>query len=155
VDAYSIVKTAHVIGAAVLFGTGAGIAFFFLAAHSRGAEARLFAARATVRADLLFTTPAVIIQPLSGAYLIWQGNWPVASAWLVITYVLYGIAGLCWLPVVAIQLRMAHMLEAEAAGMALDPVRYRQLFRIWFVLGWPAFVSVIAIFWLMVSKPSW
>jgi uncharacterized membrane protein len=152
-DAYSIVKTAHVISAAVLFGTGAGIAFFFLAAQSRGAEARLFAARATVRADFLFTTPAVIIQPLSGAYLIWQGGWPAASTWLIVTYILYVLAGLCWLPVVAIQLRMARMLEAESAGVPLDLVRYRRLLRLWFALGWPAFLSLVVIFWLMVSKP--
>ncbi|MCB1614259.1 MAG: DUF2269 family protein, partial [Xanthomonadales bacterium] len=24
---------------------------------------------------------------------------------------------------------------------------------IWFILGWPAFLSVIGIFWLMVRKP--
>jgi uncharacterized membrane protein len=133
---------------------GAGIAFFFLAAQSCGAEARLFAARATIKADFLFTTPAVVFQPFSGAYLIWQGGWPAASVWLLITYALYVIAGLCWLPVVAIQLRMARMLESEAAGVPLDLVRYRGLFRVWFVLGWPAFLSLIVIFWLMVAKPS-
>jgi len=26
--------------------------------------------------------------------------------------------------------------------------------RIWFALGWPAFLSVLAIFWLMVAKPT-
>lgn len=153
---YSLVKSVHIVSAAVLFGTGAGIAFFFLAAHLGGdSEAKRFAARTTVKADFLFTTPAVLVQPLSGAWLIWRGGWPALDAWLALTYVLYLVAGACWIPVVLIQLRMARMLEAERAGTPIDAERYRRLFRAWFLLGWPAFASLIAVFWLMVAKPSW
>jgi uncharacterized membrane protein len=155
-DAYTVVKTIHIVSATLLFGTGLGTAFFFLAAHVWGDRyARHFAARTTVRADFLFTLPAVIIQPVSGVYLIWQGDWGATASWLVAAYALYLLAGLCWVPVVFIQLRMARMLEAEAAGELLDRRRYRRLLRVWFVLGWPAFLGLIGIFWLMTAKPGW
>jgi uncharacterized membrane protein len=58
-DAYGLVKTIHILSATVLFGTGLGTAFFFWRAHARGREAgRLIAARTTVLADWLFTTPS-------------------------------------------------------------------------------------------------
>jgi uncharacterized membrane protein len=33
-------------------------------------------------------------------------------------------------------------------------LRQALLFRTWFMLGWPAFAGVIAIFALMIGKPS-
>jgi uncharacterized membrane protein len=117
--------------------------------------ARVFATRMTVRADFLFTLPAVIAQPPSGAWLIFHGGFAWNDYWLVLTYALYMLAGACWLPVVAIQIRMKAMLEAQARGAAFDEEGYRRLFRWWFVLGWPAFGGLFVIFWLMVAKPTW
>ena len=34
------------------------------------------------------------------------------------------------------------------------PPRYRAYMKVWFGLGWPAFIAVIAIFFLMVFKPA-
>lgn len=155
-DVYSIAKTVHVLSATLLFGTGLGTAFFFLGAHLWGDQAaRRFAARTTVRADFLFTLPAVIVQPLSGAFLIWRGGIDPADLWLAAAYGFYILAGLCWVPVVFIQLEMVRMLETEARGEPLDAQRYRRLLNLWFLLGWPAFLGLIAIFWLMVAKPGW
>ena len=155
-DVYVVVKTLHILSATVLFGTGAGIAYFMLTGHLSGvAAARRFAAGTTVRADMLFTLPAVIIQPLSGAWLVWQGGFDWADRWLVFTYALYLLAGACWLPVVAIQMRMKALLEAEAAGTKLDEAALSRLFRWWFALGWPAFGGLVVVFYLMVAKPSW
>jgi uncharacterized membrane protein len=114
-DLYFFVKTVHVLSATVLFGTGAGIAFFMLKGHLSGVPAaRRFAAATTVRADFLFTLPAVIAQPLTGAWLVWEGGFDWSDRWLVTTYALYLLAGACWLPVVAIQMRIKAILEAEA-----------------------------------------
>lgn len=155
-DLYFVVKTLHVLSATVLFGTGAGIAYFMLTGHLTGVPAaRRFAAGTTVRADMLFTLPAVIIQPLSGAWLVWQGGFDWTDRWLLITYGLYLLAGACWLPVVAIQMRMKALLEAEAAGASLDEAALSRLFRWWFALGWPAFGGLVVVFYLMVAKPSW
>ncbi|WP_308516379.1 DUF2269 domain-containing protein [Sphingomonas flavescens] len=155
-DPYSIVKTVHILSANILFGTGIGTAFFFWRAHRAGNETgRLFAAKTTVLADLLFTTPAVIVQPLSGAWMIWRAGLQWNDLWLTTTYALYLLAALCWLPVVAIQLHLKGMLEREAAGHGLDRTRYERLFRIWFMLGWPAFGGLVIVYFLMVMRPSW
>jgi uncharacterized membrane protein len=155
-DTYAIVKTVHILSAAVLFGTGLGTAFFFWRAHAPGNEAgRLTAARTTVLADWLFTMPAVVAQPITGVWMIAKAGIGWNDLWLSATYSLYLIAAVCWLPVVAIQLRMKHMLEREAAGENLDRQLYGRLFRTWFLLGWPAFGGLIAVYFLMVMKPSW
>lgn len=155
-DLYFLVKTLHVLSATVLFGTGAGIAFFMLQGLLSGVPAmRRFAAVTTVKADFLFTLPAVIVQPLSGAWLVWSGGFDWCDRWLVVTYALYLVAGACWLPVVAIQIRMKAMLEAEAGTGRLDEAMLSRLFRWWLVLGCPAFGGLIVVFYLMVAKPSW
>lgn len=155
-DAYFLVKTLHILSATIIFGTGIGTAFFFLAAHrTPDIASRLFVAKATVFADFLFTTPAVVIQPLSGAWLIWRGGFDWADRWLVWTYVLYLIAALCWVPVVVIQIRLKSLLLRKSNGEAIDEAAYSRLLRRWFVLGWPAFGGLIVVFWLMVAKPSW
>ena len=155
-DLYFFVKTLHVLSATVLFGTGAGIAFFMLQGHVSGVPAaRRFAAAATVRADFLFTLPAVVVQPLSGAWLVWRGGFDWTNRWLVVTYALYLIAGACWLPVVVIQMRMKAILDNEAVTGIPDEARLSRLFRWWFALGWPAFGGLVVVFYLMVAKPSW
>ena len=155
-DAYAIVKTVHIISATVLFGTGLGTAFFFWRANAPGNEAGCLAiARTTVLADWLFTTPAVVLQPLTGAWLIARAGFQWDDLWLTATYALYALAGLCWIPVVAIQLRMKRMLEHEAAGRSIDRAGYDRLFRTWFLLGWPAFGGLVLVFFLMVMKPGW
>jgi uncharacterized membrane protein len=155
-DAYAVVKTVHILSATVLFGTGLGTAFFFWRAHAPGNEGgRLAAARTTVLADWIFTAPAALLQPLTGAWLIATAGMQWNDFWLVATYGLYGLAAVCWLPVVAIQIRMKRMLEAQAAGEAIDRKLYERLFRAWFLLGWPAFGGLVVVFFLMVLKPAW
>ena len=155
-ELYLFVKMLHVLSATVLFGTGAGIACFMLKGHLSGVPAaRRFVAVTTGRADFLFTLPAVIVQPLSGAWLVWKGGCDWSDRWLAITYAPYLVAGACWLPVVAIQMRMKAMLEAEAVTACLDEARLSRLFGWWFALGWPAFGGLIVVFYLMVAKPSW
>ncbi len=145
----------HILSATILFGTGLGIAFFFWSASQSDDHAHLFAARTTVRADFLFTLPAVILQPLTGAWLIANGGIDPRAAWIVISLGLYILAGLCWLPVVWLQIKMMRMLESKIAGCEFDRIAYERLRRMWFTLGWPAFLSLVAVFWLMVAKPNW
>ena len=154
-DLYTLLKVAHVIGAAVLLGTGAGIAFFMLMAH-RAREPALIAhtAGVVVLADTLFTASAVILQPVTGAALAHLVGYPLWSGWIAWSLALYVVTGLCWLPVVWIQLRLRDLaVEAVATGTPL-PARYFRLFKVWFVLGFPAFSAVIGIVWLMVAKPD-
>lgn len=153
-DLYQAVKILHILGAAVLFGTGIGIAFFMYAAHfTQDLHQKYFAARMTVIADFIFTTPAVILQPVTGIWLVLNGGYGAHDLWLSVTYALYVLTGLCWLPVVWIQMQLRGMLKtAVETGTPLPP-RYHKLFRIWFALGWPAFIALLVIFGLMVVKP--
>jgi uncharacterized membrane protein len=155
IDGYLLIKALHILSATVLFGTGLGIAFFFWSSRRSDDHARLFAARTTVRADFLFTLPAVILQPFTGVWLIVDGGVDPRAPWIVISIGLYILAGLCWLPVVWLQVRMKRMLEASVAGREFDERAYERLRKTWFLLGWPAFLSLIAALWLMVSKPTW
>ena len=66
---YEIVKTVHILSATILFGTGLGTAWFMWRADRSGDAASIVAtARNVVLADWLFTTPAIILQPLSGLW---------------------------------------------------------------------------------------
>jgi uncharacterized membrane protein len=150
-----LIKTLHIVSATVLFGTGLGIAFFFWSARHRDDQARLFAARTTVLADFVFTLPAVILQPITGSVLIAKSGLDPREPWLIASYVLYAVAGLCWVPVVGLQIRMKRMLEAKIAGAEFDGRAYERLRKAWFLLGWPAFLGLVVVFWLMVAKPNW
>lgn len=154
-ELYFLLKIAHVIGAAVLLGTGAGIAFFMLMAH-RTRDAALIAhtARIVVIADWMFTASAVVIQPVTGAALAHLTGQPLFGGWLGLSLLLYVVTGLFWLPVVWIQARMRDLaMQAARSGEPLPPA-YDRLFRIWFACGFPAFGAVLAIIALMVIKPA-
>ncbi|GAB4350910.1 MAG: hypothetical protein Kow0026_07500 [Oricola sp.] len=72
----------------------------------------------------------------------------------MLSLVLYVATGLFWLPVVWIQIRLRDMARrAEAGGTAL-PGRFHRLYRIWFAFGFPAFAAVLAIVWLMLTRPA-
>ncbi|MBY0337825.1 MAG: DUF2269 domain-containing protein [Acetobacteraceae bacterium] len=145
----------HVIGAAVLLGTGAGIAFFMLMAH-RSRDARMIAhvAGTVVVADAVFTATAVVAQPVTGALLAWGLGWSLAEGWILLSLGLYVVTGLFWLPVVWIQLRLRDLARGAAAAGAPLPPEYHRLFRIWFLCGFPAFFAVLAIIWLMLARPA-
>ncbi len=153
-NAYAALKFIHVVSATLLFGTGLGTAFFLWMSDRSGDVAAIAtAARITVRADWLFTTPAVIVQPLSGIALMRLVGYPLATPWLLLAIALYLIAGACWLPVVILQLRMRDLSGEAARGRTALPPEYHRCMRRWFALGWPAFAAVLGAFWLMVAKP--
>jgi uncharacterized membrane protein len=152
---YLALKLLHILGSTVLFGTGLGIAFFMFMAHRSGDPAAIaHTARTVVLADAVFTATAVVLQPLTGWGLMAMTGVAITAFWIRATLVLYIFVGLCWLPVVWIQLKMRDIAaEAAGKGKAL-PARYHSYFRVWFWLGWPAFIGVIAIFALMLWKPQ-
>jgi uncharacterized membrane protein len=154
-DLVLLVKLVHVLGAAVLFGTGAGIAFFMLMEHrTRDAGTIAATARIVVTADAVFTASAVVLQPVTGAALAWTIGYPLSTPWIAVSLALYVLVGLCWLPVVWMQIQLRD-LARHAAGQGKPlPPRYFSLFRVWFWLGWPAFLGVLAIFALMLWKPA-
>ena len=155
IDPDILLRWLHVIGAMVLFGTGAGIAFFMLMAHRSG-DARIVAhvAGTVVIADLLFTATAVVAQPVTGFLLAARTGWPLDTFWIVASLILYGVTGAFWLPVVWMQKRMRDLARAAAAEDAPLPPAYHRLYRLWFWFGFPAFAAVLAIIWLMLARPA-
>lgn len=145
----------HVIGASVLLGTGAGIAFFMvMARRSRNPEVIAHVAGWVVLADLIFTTTAVVAQPVTGLVLAYRLGWDLSEGWLLLSLALYVVTGAFWLPVVWIQLRLRDLARAAAAMGAELPARFDRLYRIWFACGFPAFAAVLTILWLMLAKPA-
>ena len=151
---YLFIKYLHVLGATVLLGTGAGIAFFMLLAHRTGDPAVVAGvARIVVIADFLFTATAVIAQPITGLLLAHMAGFSLWEGWIALSIVLYLVTGAFWLPVVWMQVRMRDLaIAAKLQGRPL-PQAYHRLFRVWFAFGFPAFAAVLAIFWLMIARP--
>jgi uncharacterized membrane protein len=153
---YLLLKWLHLIGAAVLFGTGLGIAFFawfgYRMAMREGNLGLLQGVlRLTVIADAVFTAVAAALQPLTGLALWWQAGGRWDSPWLAWVLGLYVFVGACWLPVVWLQIRLRDAaLAAQRIGQ-LDAAFHRR-FSIWFILGWPAFLGVLALFALMLGR---
>jgi len=152
---YLILKTIHVLSAFLLFGTGLGSAFYKYAVDRSGdLHAIVVTNRLVVLADWIFTTPTVIIQPLTGLWLARIAGWPLDQPWLLASLLLYGLAGACWLPVVVLQIRMRD-LSGDCLVRGSDlPASYQRMCRIWFWLGIPAFLAMVVTVGLMVFKPA-
>ena len=152
---YLLLKTLHILSSTLLFGTGLGSAYYALRAWLSG-DVRVIAVtfRHLVTADWLFIATTAVFQPLSGLGLVHLAGWPLNQAWLLWSIGLYVFAGLCWLPVVWLQMRLRDMAQAAAeAGQPL-PLRYDGYLGIWAALGVPALFSFLVIFYLMTAKPA-
>lgn len=152
---YTVLKTLHILSAIFLFGTGFGSAFYkFFTDRTGSIESIATTNRLVVWADWLFTTPTVILQPLTGYAMVYLAGWPPTTPWLMAALGLYLLAGACWLPVVFLQIRMRDSsVDALRAGTSL-PVEYHRQARIWTWLGMPAFAAMILAVVLMVLKPT-
>ncbi|MGF6643701.1 DUF2269 family protein [Paraburkholderia sp. GAS82] len=153
---YLAIKTLHIMSSVLLVGTGFGTAFYlYFANRTRCVPAIATVSRLVVRADLWFTTPAVIFQPLSGLWLAHTAGWSMQTPWIVAAIGLYLLTGACWLPVVWLQLVMSKIAaSANANGATALPPQYWQYSTWWEWLGYPAFAAMLAVYWLMVFKPA-
>ena len=152
---YLLIKWLHVVSSAALLGTGAGIAYFLARARA-SADARVVARVCgdVVLADLVFTTPAVIVQPLTGFAMLHLASIPFETSWVRASFFLYVAIGCCWLPVLYLQWRMWRLARDAVALNAGLPPRFYALYRAWLLLAIPAFSGVLVIFWLMIAKPE-
>ena len=152
--AYIAVKWVHVVSSTVLFGFGAGSAWYFWAAHlTRDARTIAKVVRLVARTDIVVTGAAGIVQPASGLLLAWMSGIDLGAPWLIVAYHLYALAFACWVPVVWLQFRAAKLAQQAADGHGVLGDDYRKTVRLWFILGWPAFAALLIVFWLMIAKP--
>ena len=153
-NSYLLIKWLHIVSSVILVGTGFGSAFYlFFVNRGKNIAAQVVVLKLVIRADLWFTTPAILIQPISGLILVRMANFDLTNGWLFWALVLYGFAGLCWLPVVWIQIRMYKLANAAYQNAQALPQEYERLVKVWEWLGYPAFISMLIIYWLMVNKP--
>ncbi|MDR3503178.1 MAG: DUF2269 domain-containing protein [Legionella sp.] len=151
---YFWLKFIHVLSSTILFGTGIGTACTMLYGHRTG-NTQVIAAttRYVVLADWIFTGTSGFLQPLTGLWMVYLAGYAWSSLWVMGSIIGYAIAALCWFPVVYLQIKMRDFaVEAEENKTVLPPIYYRY-FKYWFCLGWPAFISLIIVFYLMTNKP--
>lgn len=137
-----------------MFGTGMGTAFFKLMSDLYASvETKNFINSKVVLADWIFTTPSVIIQPITGIWLLVIMKIPFTTNWVIYSFVLYAIAGLCWLPVLFMQMSMLKITKQALKESKELPKRYFSYVMIWSILGFIAFWAMLMIVYLMVFKP--
>ena len=150
-----VLKWLHILSSTMLFGTGIGTAFYlFFVSRTRDTHAVAIVSHHVVIADWLFTATTIVFQPLSGFWLAHRMGYPLTSPWILLSTVLFISAALCWFPVVWLQVRLRDVAKAaDKAGTALPPA-YWNYFGWWTALGVPALLLFLAIFYLMVARPS-
>ena len=152
---YMTVKWLHILSSTLLFGTGIGSAFYLLFANiSRDIRAIAVVTRYVVVADWLFTATTVVLQPLTGVYLMKLAGMPMHTRWIMWSFALYALAVACWLPVVWLQMRLRDLSKIAARDGSALPQEYWRYFKAWVMLGFPAFFAFLAVFYLMVAKPA-
>lgn len=152
---YELIKWVHLLSATVLFGTGLGSAFYkWCADRSRNLQAIAHTNKIVVIADWMFTTPTVIIQPITGVWLAYVMGISLNEPWIIAAFIFYFFAGSCWLPVVWLQIQMRNLSNQALEQNADLNKTYHRYARIWFWLGLPAFVSMMIVYFLMVFKPA-
>lgn len=153
---YLSLKYLHILSMVLLFGTGLGSAFYKWMADRSGNLAHIAVInRHVVLADWLFTTPTVIFQPLSGLWMVYLLSYPLTTPWIMLSFGLYALAGICWLPVVWLQIQMRKLSDQALATQSALPALYWRYAFYWFWLGVPAFIAMVLIVLLMVFKSSW
>lgn len=153
--AYVVLTFLHVAGAAMLLGAGAAVAAFMLMAH-RTKDPAIVAATAKMAsaANAMFVTAALVLEPLTGVLLAQAAGYALTDGWIVLSIMLYILAGALWLPAVWTQMRIRRIAREAIATERLLPTAYHRLFVVWATLCIPAFAAVLGVFWLMVARPS-
>lgn len=152
---YLTLKWLHILSSVVLVGTGLGSAYYmFFANRSRDLAAQAVVTRLVVQADWWFTTPTVLLQPATGLAMVHLAGFPLSTPWIAASLVLYAVAGLCWLPVVWLQIRMRALAQQAVEADTPLPDLYWRYARWWEWLGYPAFAAMVVVFYLMAAKPG-
>lgn len=150
---YLWLKFIHVVSSTILFGTGVGTAFNMFMAH-RTKDTYIIAttARYVVFADWIFTGTSGFLQPVTGLWMAYLAGYSFTSFWILGSIIGYLIAAFCWFPVVYFQIKMRDLAVAAYKTNSPLPPAYFKFYKYWFTLGWPAFISLIIVFYLMTNK---
>ena len=141
------------MSATILAGTGIGTAFFmFMAYRSKDVRTIAVTTRHVVLADWIFTTPAIVVQLVTGFLLMEILGFSYSSPWFIMAMGLFIFIGTCWIPVVFIQYRLRSISAFQLDEPSIGDL-FRKLMKTWTILGAIAFTAIVIIFWIMVVKP--
>lgn len=153
---YAWIKILHIISASVLFGTGIGTAFYmFYVNQQKNVTLIAKATAAVVVADWLFTATSGVVQAATGFILLYLKGYSLVSLWVLGSILGYVIAGVCWAPVVWLQMRCRDLAFAASVNQTPLPKEYQSYFGMWWLLGIPAFIALVCVFYLMTNKPEY
>ncbi|KTD16051.1 DUF2269 family protein [Legionella jordanis] len=151
---YLWLKYIHILSSTILFGTGIGTACVMLYGHwTKDLAAMAIINRYVVLVDWLFTGTSGFIQAITGLTMVYIAKYPLTSLWIWGGITGYIITALCWFPVVYLQIRIRDITVKAWQNKEALPEIYYTYFKWWFALGWPAFISLLIVFYLMVMKP--
>lgn len=152
---YLWLKLIHILSSTILFGTGIGTAAVMLYGHRQSnIAAKAVINQYVVFVDHIFTGTSGLVQPITGLLMLHITGLSLLTPWIFLSIIGYLIAAACWFPVVYFQIKIRDITVAAAANKTKLPKEYDYYFKRWFVLGWPAFFSLIGVFYLMTMKPT-
>ena len=80
---YLLLKWIHILSSVLLVGTGFGSAFYlFFILRSKNMATIAEVTRLVVKADWWFTTPTIVIQPLTGIAMIELAGYSYSQIWI-------------------------------------------------------------------------
>ena len=74
--------------------------------------------------------------------------------WIIGALLLFGIAGVVWVPALALKVRLRNVARATAERGLPLPATFHRWVRWWLALWWTIFALTLAILALMVLRPS-
>ena len=152
---YPWIKILHIISASVLFGTGLGTAFYMFYVNQQNNISLIAkATSAVVIADWLFTATSGVVQAITGFVLVYLKGYSLFSLWVAGSILGYLVAGICWVPVVWLQMQCRDLAIQASKDNTSLPEKYYRYYRIWWVLGIPAFIALIGVFYVMANRPT-
>lgn len=143
------------LSSTILFGTGIGTASVMIYGHrTKNPIVIAVISKYVVFADWIFTGTSGILQPLTGFAMIYLAGFSWTSLWILGSILGYVVAACCWFPVVCLQIKMRDLAIETVKNNTTLPEKYHRYFLYWFILGWPAFLSLVGVFYLMTNKPD-
>lgn len=152
---YIWLKYLHILSSTILFGTGIGTASVMMYAYYQdNLQVKASIYRYVVFVDWFFTGISGIVQPLTGFILVYLAGYALTSIWILGSIIGYLITAICWIIVAYLQVKIRNITMQAANNNIPLPQHYYFYFHYWFILGWPAFLSLLIVFYLMTAKPT-
>ena len=146
---YQIVKMIHILSATIMIGTGLGSAFYLFITYKTTNTATVRdVLKNVIFADIIFTTPSVITQLITGLILTEQLNL-YDTQWFYLVIIISFFVLILWLGAVVIQYKLERIIK-NSANFTLQ---FNKLMMIWVILGVPSFLLAIYLYYLMIFKP--